>query len=1510
MYFIIVNVTRIKRFFNVSIWLVCGFVISLAILTHTPSVQSFIGKKVAEAVGDKLGTRVKIGRVDIGFLNRLIIDNVIIYDKEQVDMLKAGRISAKFDIIDLSRGRITITSAQLFALQARLYKSAPDKQPNFQFVLDSLASKDTETKSTLDLAIKSLVIRNGHVIYDEKYVARTQLFTPSHINIDKISTHIMLNKLSNDSLNIYTKKFSCIEQSGLAINDFTFSLVANRSHAALREFMLETPQSKIMIPELDLAYQCDDHGMIPSSLEYQGGLSGIITPSDFAPLAALLKDFSRPLSLRAALSGTSSSLKLKSIAIHQGNDVSLEVRGELHDWKKTPRWSAVISRFTMDAEAVKYFTDALAPKIQLPEFVGHIGQTTLHGKFSGQGSDIAADANLTTAIGTVSLKAKTINHLTSGRIDAKDLNIGIIANQENLGELDGQLDFKALHANGKYELKSVNGNVTKFDYNGYRYQNIALKYNADGQYDHGEISIDDPNANVVAYGKKKKAKTPDFSIGAKIRGLNLARLNLTDQFKDATIDADIEADIHGSNFNNALGSVSVSNFNVKGGNRDYHLSQLTINAQRNDNMHELAMNSDFGNVKVTGRYNYATLLQSLTNIVGSKLPTLPGLPKMNHNIDNDFQINAQIVKSDWLNSLLGIPLNLKRPLTLEGSVRDSNRKIEMTLNLPSFDYGKSSYERGYIRLTSPDDVLEAFAHLQQVGKNDGGTYWNIHALAEDNNLHTLLSFENNGKSNFSGIINTEANFYNNHHGMATANINIQPSTIAIGDSVWHVKPASINYYENHLTVNHLSVEHNKQHIIINGEATPNANDTLTVDLHDVDVSYILNLINFHSVEFAGKATGLAHISSLFGKPDMRGDLWVRDFKFEDGRMGILTANVALNHQKEQLDIDATAFDENDSRTYIHGYVSPQRNYIDLNIKANNTRGEFIESFCGSFMGNTNLRINGNVRVFGDLSEVNLEGNAIADGSIDIKPLNTTYTLEACPVKLVPDEIRLANCNIMDRNGNRGVVNGAIYHKHLTRMTYDIGVTANNLLAYDFKTYGDQTFFGTVFATGDCRIKGKSGEVVIDAHATPQKGSFIEYNASSPESISNQSFIHWQDRDSLKLAANTSHNEVEQDTESEIDIASDIHLNLQIDCTPDATLRVLMDKQSGDYIALHGNGSIRATYFNKGDFDMFGTYEVESGVYKLTIQNIIRRDFQFLPGGTIGFGGDPMDAILKLKAQYAVNGVSLSDLNVGKSFTSNNIRVNCLMNITGTPIMPKVDFGLDLPTVSNDAKQMITQLINSEEGMNQQVLYLLAVGRFYSQNNNSNSSLTTQQQSRTSLAMQSILSGTISQQLNTILNTVTKNDNWNFGANISTGDEGWNNAEYEGLLSGRMLNNRLLFNGQFGYRDNANATTSFIGDFDLQYLIYPNGNLAVRVYNQTNDRYFTKNSLNTQGLGIILKRDFNGWRDLLGLHPQKKDKKAQKKDKKAQKKDKKAQKKDKNAKKKAKKAKDKRKNKQQ
>lgn len=87
-------------------------------------------------------------------------------------------------------------------------------------------------------------------------------------------------------------------------------------------------------------------------------------------------------------------------------------------------------------------------------------------------------------------------------------------------------------------------------------------------------------------------------------------------------------------------------------------------------------------------------------------------------------------------------------------------------------------------------------------------------------------------------------------------------------------------------------------------------------------------------------------------------------------------------------------------------------------------------------------------------------------------------------------------------------------------------------------------------------------------------------------------------------------------------------------------------------------------------------------------------------------------------------------------------------------------------------------------------------------------------------------------------------------------------EIEGLLNGRLLNNQLLINGNFGYRDKSTySTNNFIGDFDVQWLLNPAGTIRLKAYSETNDRYFTKSTLTTQGIGILLKRDFDTLRDL-------------------------------------------------
>ncbi|MFQ9809348.1 MAG: hypothetical protein ACLRYB_06975 [Segatella copri] len=136
-----------------------------------PPVQAFIGSKVAGALAQKFGTQVSIGKVNLGFFNRIIIDDVMMLDQKGDSMICASRVSAKLDFLPLKDGKISVSSAQLFGLNANIYKQDAKSPMNIQFVLDSLASKDTTRHTPLDLHIGSLIIRHGAVAYNQRDIA-------------------------------------------------------------------------------------------------------------------------------------------------------------------------------------------------------------------------------------------------------------------------------------------------------------------------------------------------------------------------------------------------------------------------------------------------------------------------------------------------------------------------------------------------------------------------------------------------------------------------------------------------------------------------------------------------------------------------------------------------------------------------------------------------------------------------------------------------------------------------------------------------------------------------------------------------------------------------------------------------------------------------------------------------------------------------------------------------------------------------------------------------------------------------------------------------------------------------------------------------------------------------------------------------------------------------------------------------------------------------------------------
>ena len=146
-----------------------------------------------------------------------------------------------------------------------------------------------------------------------------------------------------------------------------------------------------------------------------------------------------------------------------------------------------------------------------------------------------------------------------------------------------------------------------------------------------------------------------------------------------------------------------------------------------------------------------------------------------------------------------------------------------------------------------------------------------------------------------------------------------------------------------------------------------------------------------------------------------------------------------------------------------------------------------------------------------------------------------------------------------------------------------------------------------------------------------------------------------------------------------------------------------------------------------------------------------------------------------------------------SSSRGNVRVNCLLNLSGNLTSPTLKFDLDLPTVSDEDRELVRSLTSTEEQMNTQIIYLLGIGKFYTYDYNNNA---TQSDATSSLAF-----STLSGQLNNMLAQVIDNQNWNVGTNLSTGENGWSDVEAEAILSGRLLDNRLIINGNFGYRDN-------------------------------------------------------------------------------------------------------------
>lgn len=1463
---------------------VAGLYLTVIILLNIPFIQQKITVSVTGELKKILHTELTIGRIDIGLLNRIIVDDLRLEDRSGKEMLRVTRLSAKFSISSLFQGKIIINSVQLFGFNIGLDKQTPGSPPNFKFVVDAFASKDTLKEPTrLDIRINSVLIRRGKLAYDVWSEPETPgKFNASHVRLQNLIANISLKALSNDSLNAHIKRLSFDEKSGFQLKKLSVKALADSRQLKLENFRIQLPSTSLAIEDFEVSYDpAQTREQFGDQLSFRGNLKGsAVTLKDLSAFVPALSSFKDPLQLEMRFNGDANQLNCPLLEIKSRNNIELSGNLSLMDISKgeDAYLFGKLNRLHISQEGISLlFRNLVKNSPGVPGVLTRLGNLSFRGEVSGYLDDLVTYGDFATSLGNMKtdLKLSTdkpggkLNY--SGRVITGHFGLGKLLNKpDQLGDISFNLDLKGTLAKGQWPDIDLKGAISSVEYKKYNYENIELDGTfRQGGFD-GKINMNDANGAVSVNGSfNLAAEIPTFNFKATVDKLRPNDLHLTDKYKDSDFSLILKADFKGNSIDDMIGEINVDSFSFVSPAKHYFLDRIHIDASKSGNEKLLRLTSGFMNATVKGNYSYRSVPSSIVRTFERYIPSLITAGNTRKAESNDFTFDIDLYDTRILPDVFEIPLELKSRATVKGSFNDNAGKLRIEGYFPGFRYKERNFESGMFACDNASGRFRFKLRTTTYTNESSMLNLSLETTAQNDRLSTSVYWGNNKSVTYSGSFSAVTRFFKTEgeKPLLKVGVDILPSRVVLNDTVWNIHPATLTLDSGKVSIDNILFEHKDQFLRVNGRMTPNVRDTVKVDLNDINLAYIFDIINFDDVDFQGLASGQVTINQALKDPNLNARLHVKKFTFNDALMGETDVFGTWDKEKEGIFIDADMHEQMISGTKVRGYVFPKKKGLDLRIDADSTNLKFLEFFMKDIASDVKGRTTGYVRLFGGFKSLNLEGRVIADASFKINVLNTSFALRRDSVRLIPDEIQFRELAVYDPEGHRGLLNGSLSHHNLKNLSYRFQIHTDNLLVFNAKESPDLPFYGTIYGTGNVLISGsKTAGLNVDAAMSTNRHSSFTYITGMNNSAGSNQFITFVDktprrnlRDSLEVRA-------EGPGENAANIPGDVRLNIQIDATPDATLKIIMDPVAGDYISGKGEGNIRLDYFNKGDVKIFGNYTINQGVYKFSLQEIIRKDFNINRGSMISFSGNPIDANLDIEAIYTVNSASLSDLGLGETFSQNNVKVNCIMKLTGNLQSPSVSFDLDLPNVNEEERELVKSAVSTQEQMNMQILYLLGIGKFYTYDYAGNTG-------QSSNAMSSVISSTLSGQLNNLFSQIIDSNKWNFGTNVSTGEKGWTDVEVEGILSGQLLNNRLLINGNFGYRDNPLSNTNFVGDFDIEWLLTKSGEIRLKAYNQANDRYYAKTTLTTQGIGIIYKKDFNTWRDLLIWHLKKKSQQA-------------------------------------
>lgn len=1482
-----------RRIVNILAKMVSAIVLALiflpllvALLFEIPAVQNFVAREATEIISRKLGTRISIDRVDIGLFYRVSLDGFYVEDFQRDTLLYAGRLDARIKSLGLFGGGLVFSRAELSDARFCL-RETPDGEMNIKQVVDKLSKKDkARAEGKFRLEIERLET-DGLDFCMERLEHRNPSYGVDFADMHLIDIRAELKNFTIDGPVIHTDigRLAMRERSGFVVEDLAGCLCIANGCIDIREGHIRTAKSNIELPSLSLIGL--DWALYKNFVEEVDITAQVVNTTlssdDIAYFSPKMKDWHLTLTdVNADVSGPVADMSGSLRSVRTGADTKLSVDFAAQGLPDVGKghFKADISELTTSAADVDRLAAALTGK-NLPDEVLRIaknaGKIGLTGKFDGTLTAFAADAVLATEIGgaTCLLQVSSLRdgcRGVLGDVKTSSLQLGELLENDLLGPLSLNV-----HVNGELSSEhsdaEVSGEILRLGINGYDYDSLRMKGHLVNREFNGLIEARDRNLRFDFRGllDLNDEQRPRYDFALDLEEANLAALGVNRRDSVSVLAARIAARAVGRTLDDLNGIIFVRDVSYRYNDRELAADSVVIVGRNSLSDKFIRLRSDFVDADYEGKTSYKEVFAYLQQRFRDYVPTLDGGPgwQAQHPdtvelADGYSQLTVNVRKinplvnavspglqiADGSQLLLRInPANDKLSFEAASDYIERGRMLVTRLNLDAHNRGDS-----LVFAASTEDLYLNSFHMSRVGMSGG---------AKDNKLELITDFADT-IGDVSGRIGFRSEFARGR-GPAGRQIDLRltPSYISRGEKTWNIYTDGITADTSRIRIDRFRMVNAGQQLLLDGVVSRRLQDSVQLTLHNFELAPFSQFTSSMGYRVDGRTNGSATMKAVLGAGEVQADIvvdsisindlavpsiWLRSrWDFIQNRAGILV------QQRENLD------------TLVRGFYAPSQKRYYARATLDAVELSALDPLLKGVVERTGGNADVDIALRGSGKEANLSGQiAVRDFTTTVDFTQVTYTMPRAVIEVKNNHLIAEGVPLYDPEKNEGLFSIDLNLEHLSNISYSVKVLPKELMVLNTTSKDNDLFYGRIFASGSATIAGSKGGVKMNIVATTEGDSEFYMPLSGQSNAKTADFVTFVTPEQIDTTDYLVRKKLlfQQQGRKKEAAGSTMDITMALNVQDNTAFQLVIDPTVGSALKGRGNGMLNL-HINPGNgiFNMYGDYTLIEGSFLFSLQNIISKKFIIESGSMIQWTGEPVDARLDINAVYKLktslqpllNTVTASsdDDQSGSRISDRSVPVDCKIHIGGRLSNPQLDFSVVVPVTDIETQAAVASVLNTQEAQAQQFISLVALGTF---SNSGSANIGASSGVATGLEM-------LTNQLTNWFST----DDYRIILNYRAGSE-MTGDEVDFGFSTNLINNRLLVEVEGNYIiDNkqavSNNVSNFMGEAHVTWLIDKSGNLRLKAFTQTIDRFDENQGLQETGIGISYKEDFNNFKDL-------------------------------------------------